>query len=245
MAVGTALAGDEAQQQALVHTHGLGGSQILGYQNAGLGALQGSVVHPLQNVQHGLCNVQHISAAGLQIRVVHGREHRSLIVAGGLDGVLGAHLLPVDDLLDGVHKVVVIQHHGVDVEHLGDVLTGFCQCFFVQGGLLLNGLLAGSFKTLQFCGSICHRSGGNRGIFFLVDLQLANGDAIEHAFAGAYLHSSFSFHLQPGHTAPGVLSKKPPQFSREGSAFKPRLRRSRSGTSGWPLRLLLHHRLRP
>ena len=41
-------------------------------------------------------------------RQVHGREHRSLIVAGGLDGVLGAHLLPVDDLLDGVHKVVVI-----------------------------------------------------------------------------------------------------------------------------------------
>ena len=39
--------------------------------------------------------------------------------------------------------------------------------------------------------------------------------------------------------------KKPPQFSREGSAFKPRLRRSRSGTSGLPLRLLLHHRPRP
>ena len=245
VAVGAALAGDKAQQQALVHAHGLGGSQILGYQNAGLGALQGSVVHALQNVQHGLCNVQHIGAASLQIRVVHGGKHRSLIVAGGLDGVLGAHLLPVDDLLDGIHKVVVIQHHGVDVEHLGDVLAGFCQCLFVQGGLLLNGLLAGSFKTLQFCGGICHRSGGNRGIFFLVDLQLANGDAIEHAFAGAYLHSTFSFHLQPGHTAPGVLSKKPPQFSREGSAFKPRLRRSRSGTSGWPLRLLLHHRLRP
>ena len=245
MAVGAALAGDKAQQQAFVHAHGLGGSQILGYQNAGLGALQGSVVHPLQNVQHGLCNVQHIGAAGLQIRVVHGREHRSLIVAGGLDGVLGAAVLAVDDLLDGIHKVIVIQHHGVDVEHLGDVLAGFCQCLFVQGGLLLNGLLTGSFKTLQFCGGICHRSGGNRGIFFLVDLQLANGDAIEHAFAGAYLHSTFSFHLQPGHTAPGVLSKKPPQFSREGSAFKPRLRRSRSGTSGWPLRLLLHHRLRP
>ena len=198
MAVGAALAGDEAQQQAFIHAHGLGGSQILGYQNAGLGALQGSVVHPLQNVQHGLRNVQHIGAAGLQIRVVHGREHRSLIVAGGLDGVLGAHLLPVDDLLDGVHKVVIIQHHGVDVEHLGDVLAGFCQCLFVQGGLLLNGLLAGSFKTLQFCGSICHRGGGNSGIFFLVDLQLANGDAIEYAFAGAYLHSTFSFHLQPG-----------------------------------------------
>ena len=50
-------------------------------------------------------------------------------------------VLAVDDLLDGVHKVVVIQHHGVDVEHLGDVLAGFCQCLFVQGGLLLNGCL--------------------------------------------------------------------------------------------------------
>ena len=212
VAVGAALAGDEAQQQAFIHAHGLGGSQILGYQNAGLGALQGSVVHPLQNVQHGLRNVQHIGAAGLQIRVVHGREHRSLIVAGGLDGVLGAHLLSVDDLLDGVHKVVIIQHHGVDVEHLGDVLAGFCQCLFVQGGLLLNGLLAGSFKTLQFCGSICHRGGGNSGIFFLVDLQLANGDAIEYAFAGAYLHSTFSFHLQPGVQRPAFCQKSPRSF---------------------------------
>ena len=53
---------------------------------------------------------------------------------------------------------------------------------------------------------------GNRGIFFLIDLQLANGDAIEHAFAGAYLHSTFSFHLRPGVRRPAFCQKSPRSF---------------------------------
>jgi hypothetical protein len=246
VAVGAALTGDKAQQQALIHTDGLRRGQILRDQNAGLGALQAGVVHPLQNVQHGLRNVQHIGAAGLQIRVVHGGEHRSLIVACRLDGVLGTLFLAVDDLLDGVHKVVVIQHHGVDVEHLGDVLAGFCQCLFVQGGLLLNGLLAGSFKTLQFCGSICHRGGGNSSILFLVDLELADGDAIQDALTGAYLHCTLLLlHLCRGRTAPTV-QKKPPQLTREGLPhLNCGIRRSRSGTSGWLLLQLPRRRPRP
>ncbi len=193
----------------LIHAHGLGGSQILGYQNAGFGALQGGIVHPLQDVQDGLCNVDDIRTAGLQIRVIHGSEHRSLIVACRLDGVLGALLLPVDDLLDGVHKVVIIQHHGVDVEHLGDVLAGLCQCLFIQGGLLLNGLGPGLFKACFLCRRVRDLGGGNRGIFFLVDLQLANGDAIEHAFAGAYLHRSLSF-------VENLVRKSPRRVSRKG-----------------------------
>ena len=246
VAVGAALTGDKAQQQALIHADGLRRGQILRDQNAGLGALQAGVVHPLQNVQHGLRNVQHIGAAGLQIRVVHGGEHRSLIVACRLDGVLGTLFLAVDDLLDGVHKVVVIQHHGVDVEHLGDVLAGFCQCLFVQGGLLLNGLLAGSFKTLQFCGSICHRGGGNSSILFLVDLELADGDAIQDALTGAYLHCTLLLlHLCRGRTAPTV-QKKPPQLTREGLPhLNCGIRRSRSGTSGWLLLQLPRRRPRP
>ena len=56
-------------------------------------------------------------------------------------------MLAVDDLLDGVHEVVVVQHHGVDVEHLGDVLARLGQCLFIQGGLLVDGLGAGRFKA--------------------------------------------------------------------------------------------------
>ena len=65
VAVGAALPGDEAQQQALVHPHRLRGCQILRHQNAGLRALQGGIVHALQDVQHGLGNVDDIGAAGL------------------------------------------------------------------------------------------------------------------------------------------------------------------------------------
>ena len=65
VAVGAALPGDEAQQQALVHPHRLRGCQVLRHQNAGLRALQGGIVHALQDVQHGLGNVDDIGAAGL------------------------------------------------------------------------------------------------------------------------------------------------------------------------------------
>ena len=41
---------------------------------------------------------QDVHTAGLQIRVIHGCEHGSLIVAGGLDSVLGALVLAVGGL---------------------------------------------------------------------------------------------------------------------------------------------------
>ena len=36
-----------------------------------------TVCHPLQDVQNGLCDIDDICTAGLQIRVIHGGEHRS------------------------------------------------------------------------------------------------------------------------------------------------------------------------
>ena len=209
MAVGAALAGDEAQQQALVHADGLGRSQILGHEDAGLSTLQAGVVHALQDVQHGLCDIDDVRTAGLQIRVIHGGEHSSLIIAGSLDGVLGALVLAVDDLLDGVHKVVIFQHHGMDVEHLGDILAGFCQSLLVQSGLLLDGLLLGVLKAGHLCSGICYIGGGNGGVFFLVDLELTDGDAIQDALTGAYLHCTFSFFT--GRAAFARLLKKSPR----------------------------------
>ena len=195
VAVGAALPGDEAQQQALVHADRLGRGQVLGYEDAGLSTLQSSIVHALQNVEDGLCNVDDVGAAGLQIGVIHGGEDGGLIVAGGLDGVLSALALAVDDLLDGVHEVVVIQHHGVDVEHLGDVLAGLGQSLLVQSGLLVDGLGAGVLKTGHFSGGVGHFGGRDDGIFFLIDLQLSDGNAIQDAFTGTYLHCNFSLFL--------------------------------------------------
>ena len=195
MAVGAALPGDEAQQQALVHADRLGRGQVLSHEDAGLRPLQSSVVHALQNVEDGLCNVDDVGAAGLQIGVIHGGEDGGLIVAGGLDGVLSALVLAVDDLLDGVHEVVVIQHHGVDVEHLGDVLAGLGQSLLVQSGLLVDGLGAGVLKTGHFSGGVGHFGGRDDGIFFLIDLQLSDGNAIQDASTGTYLHRNFSLFL--------------------------------------------------
>ena len=206
MAVGAALPGDEAQQQALVHPDSLGGGEVLCHEDARLGALQRRVVHPLQNIEDGLRDVDDIGAAGLQIGVVHSRKDGGLIVSGGLDGILGAAVLAVDDLFDGVHEVVVVQHHGMDVEHLGDVLAGLSQSLLVEGGLLVDGLGAGVLKTGHFSGGVSHFGGRDDGIFFLIDLELADGDAIQDALTGAYLHCIFSlfhrFHLR---------NKKPPQ----------------------------------
>ena len=219
VAVGAALAGDEAQQQALVHAHRLGRGQILGHQNAGLGALQAGIVHPLQDVQDRLCNVDDVRTAGLQIRVIHGCEHGSLIVAGGLDSVLGALVLAVDDLLDGVHKVVIFQHHGVDVEHFSNVLACFGQCLFVQSSLLLNGFLLGSLKAGHLCSGVGDLCGGDHGVLFLIDLQLADGNAVQNASTGAYLHRSFSFLLihfkkaPADHSARAVASRRDQTFS--------------------------------
>ena len=212
MAVGAALPGDEAQQQALVQAHRLGGGQVLGHQDGGLGALHAVHVGPLQDVQHGLGDVHHVGAAGLEVGVVHGGKDGGLVGAGGLDGILGAHLLLGDDLPDGVHKVVVLQHHGVDVEHLGDVLAGFGQRFFVKGGLLLDRLLLGVLEAEQLRAGIGHGRGGNGGILLLVDLQLADGNAVQYAFTGAYLHIFSSFLrriLLPGQGPAALLQKSP------------------------------------
>ena len=195
MAVGAALPGDEAQQQALVHADRLGRGQVLGHEDAGLSTLQSSIVHTLQDVEDGLCNVDDVGAAGLQIGVIHGGEDGSLIVAGGLDSVLSALVLAVDDLLDGIHEVVVIQHHGVDVEHLGDVLAGLGQSLLVQSSLLFDGLGAGVLKTGLFSSGVGHFGGRDDGIFFLIDLQLSDGNAIQDAFTGTYLHCNFSLFL--------------------------------------------------
>src|SRR5699024_5956433 len=162
-------------------------------QDGGLGALHAVHIGPLQDVQHGLGDVHHVGAAGLEVGVVHGGKDGSLVGAGGLDGILGAHLLLGDDLPDGVHKVVVLQHHGVDVEHLGDVLAGFGRRFFVMGGLLLDRLLLGVLEADQLRAGIGHGRGGNGGILLLVDLQLADGNAVQYAFTGAYLHIFSSF----------------------------------------------------
>ena len=191
VAVGAALAGDEAQQQALVHPDRLGGGQILGHEDAWLCALQRGVVHALQDIQHGLRDVDDVGAAGLQIRVVHGGEDGGLVVPGGLDGVLGTLVLAVDDLLDGVHEVVVVQHHGMDVEHLGDVLTSLVQRLFVKGGLLVDGLGAGVFEAGFLGGGVGDVGGRDDDVLFLVKLQFANGDPVQDAFTGAYLHRSY------------------------------------------------------
>ena len=153
-------------------------------------------------------------------------------------------MLAVDDLLDGVHKVVIFQHHGMDVEHLGDILAGFCQSLLIQSGLLLDGFLLGVLKTGYLCSGICHFCGGNGGVFFLVDLELADGDAIQDALTGAYLHCTFSFFT--GRAAFARLLKKALAVSPRGLlSSQLRIKRSRSGTSGLLLQLPLRRRLPP
>ena len=212
VAVGAALPGDEAQQQALVQPDRLGGGQVLGHQDGGLGALHAVHIGALQDVQHGLSDVHHVGAAGLEVGVVHGGKDGGLVGAGGLDRILGAHLLLGDDLPDGVHKVVVLQHHGVDVEHLGDVLAGLGQRLLIEVGLLLDGFLLRVLKPEQLCAGVGHRLGGNGGIFLFIDLQLADGNAVQYAFTGAYLHISRPFSAAPccpGRALAALLQKSP------------------------------------
>ena len=230
MAVGAALAGHKAQQQALVQTDGLGGSQILCHQDGGLGALHAVHIGALQDVQHGLGDIHHVGAAGLEIGVIHGSKDSGLVGACGLDGVLCAHLLLGDDLPDGVHKVVILQHHGVDVEHLGDVLASLVQRLLVQGGLLLDGLLLGILKPQQFCAGIGDGLGGNGGVLLLVNFDLADGNTVQNAFASTYLHNCIlSPCRQPLRTLPdNCVQKSPRRVTARAQELFVKLRGSRS-----------------
>ena len=217
MAVGAALPGDKAQKQALVHPHRLGGGQVLGHQDGGFRALHAVHIGALQDVQHGLGDVHHIGAAGLQIGVVHGGKDGRLVGAGRFDCILCAHLLLGDDLFDGVHKVVILQHHGVDVEHLRDVLACLLQGLLIQGGLLGDRLLLGVLKAQQLRAGVGDGGGGDGGIFFLVDLDLADGNAVQYAFTSAYLHCILILSLQRGPLhGPALPLKKAPAENREG-----------------------------
>ena len=64
--------------------------------------------------------------------------------------------------------------------------------------------------------------------FFLVNFQLADGNAVQDAFTGSYLHRSLSF-------VENLVRKKPPQGLPQGLlSADSKIRRSRSGTSEWP-----------
>ena len=78
--------------------------------------------------------------------------------------------------------------------------------------VMLDRLLLGVLKAEQLRAGIGHGRGGNGGILLLVDLQLADGNAVQYAFTGAYLHIFSSFLrriLLPGQGPAALLQKSP------------------------------------
>ena len=75
----------------------------------------------------------------------------------------------------------------------------------------------GLFKAGFLCRRVRDLSGGDHGIFFLVDLQFADGNAVQDAFTGSYLHRSLSF-------VENLVRKSPRRVSRKG--FCPQIQRS-------------------
>ena len=73
----------------------------------------------MEELHHPLRRVLDVRGPGLEILVVHLGEHFRKIVPSDGHRVLGVHLLGLHHIADGVIEVLVVQHHGLDIENPG------------------------------------------------------------------------------------------------------------------------------
>ncbi len=143
---GRAQLGDKARHPVFIQPDGLAGQQVLRRHNhrllGELGGIRDALEHPDQPVAH----VRDIGGAGLHILVLHGLEHGGQAVGGLPHGVFGVKAL-VQQPVDAVDEVGVLQHHAVDIKHLGHVLVGG-PGLFVQAVQLPDGLGGGLLIAL-------------------------------------------------------------------------------------------------
>ena len=195
MAVGGALAGDHAQQEGLVELDGLRGSQVLCDQDGGLCALHAAGVVAHQEIEDSGLDIDEVGASGLHVGIVHLREHLRIVVKCGLGRVLRASLLLGDDLAGGVLQILVLEHHLMCLEDSGALFARVLQGLLVQDALLVDGLLEGVFKALQLLVGILDDAVVDVIDRCLVDLDLADADAVQDTFAGCNYHNCVSSSL--------------------------------------------------
>ena len=191
MAVGASLAGDHAHKEGLVQTDRLRRSQILRDKDRRLGALHGTRIRAHQEVQGGLLQIVHVRASRLHVGIIHGLEDLSLVVKRDVDCILCGALLVLDDLLDGIHQVVIFHHHSMDLEDSCTVLARSDLCLLTQHILLGDDLLYRFVKTCDLSFRIIDDPLRDLKLRCLIDLDLCNCDSVQNAFTGSYLHILF------------------------------------------------------
>ena len=192
VAVAGAVAGNKAQQFALIKLDGFAGGKIVSHQNSGLIILNASIALTSKDIDHPPGNVFDIRCPGLHIGIFHSGKCGGKVLAGSFGGIFGSDTLRVDHALDGIQIVLVLQHHLVNLEDGGVVLAHFLQSFLIQPRQLLLGFGTSGFKPLPLL--VGRDAGGLVGlhIFFFVNAQRADGNAVQNGFSGCYLHQTHS-----------------------------------------------------
>ena len=134
MAVGGAAPGHDAPQQLFVQPHRLAGSEVLGGGNKGFGLRRFGGPVPRQGRQQLLGDVLHVGAALAHVLVLHGGELGRQFPGRGAH-CTGAALPCPHPVPDRPGEALVLQHHGVDAEHLRHFFSR------LGGGLLIQRVL--------------------------------------------------------------------------------------------------------
>ena len=178
VAVGGAVAGDDAQQFALVQLDRLAGGQIIGHQDDRLIHLHAGGALAGQDIYHPSGDVPDVGGPGLHILVVHGGEGGGKVFSGCGDGGLRCDVLGIQNALNGVQIVLVLQHHLVHFKDGRVVLADLFQRLLVQRAQLFLGALPGLVKAGPFL--FRGQAGGRRSLGgrLAVKPQRADGDAV-------------------------------------------------------------------
>ena len=87
-------------------------------------------------------------------------------------------LLRLDDFVGRIQKIVVLEHHRMDGEHLSAVLTGIDQRLFVERILLFDGALPGVVETLQFGLDILNQAVADFELRRLINFNFSDGNPV-------------------------------------------------------------------
>ena len=178
MAVERPPAGDKAQQFALVHPHGLAGSQIICNQNDRLLLRQAAVPPSTEGICHLAGYILHIHGPRLHIGIVHGGKCRREIFSSFHNSVFCGSPPGFDNISDRLQIVLIVQHHLVDLKDGRSLPARLVQRFFIEPLQLAADCLPGGLKAVPLLRGSKSGSPADVNLCFFVDTQRTYGNTL-------------------------------------------------------------------
>ena len=185
MAGGGTLLGHKSQDPLSGQLNGLGGSQILGYQQK-LAVRQLKAGVAAQNIIDPMGHIPDIRRAGVHVLIIHSSEHGGEFLTGVQSGI-GGSCAAFNGSSHAFQVIQVVQHQHLHFYNGGLFFAQFDLGLFIQGTQLLPGS-GNSFIEL------CLLSGGIAGGNGNTALRLAVNHGRSDGHAGEYRQTNTSFH---------------------------------------------------